>query len=74
MPHIPQEIHISKETWNEAKRLIKNGIIKKLSAAKQNTEIAAGIYIYALEEFGKLLLLKESQTVDGKYIIKYRDG
>jgi hypothetical protein len=27
-----------------------------------------------LEEFGKLLLLKESQTVDGKYIIKYRDG
>jgi hypothetical protein len=78
LPHIPQEIHISKETWNEAKRLIKNGIIKKLSAAKQNididTEIAAGIYIYALEEFGKLLLLKESQIVDGKYIIKYRDG
>jgi hypothetical protein len=78
LPHISQEIHISKETWNEAKRLIKNGIIKKLSAAKQNididTEIAAGIYIYALEEFGKLLLLKESQTVDGKYIIKYRDG
>jgi hypothetical protein len=74
LPHISQEIHISKETWNEAKRLIKNGIIKKLSAAKQNTEIAAGIYIYALEEFGKLFLLKESQTVDGKYIIKYRDG
>ena len=78
MPHISPEIHISKETWNEAKRLIKNGITKKLSAAKQNiyidTEIAAGIYIYALEEFGKLLLLNESQTVDGKYIIKYRDG
>ena len=78
MPHIPQEIHISKETWNEAKWLIKKGIIKKLSAAKQNididTEIAAGIYIYALEEFGKLLLLKESQMVDGKYIIKYREG
>ena len=34
-------------------QLIKNGILKKLSAAKQNididTEIAAGIYIYALE-------------------------
>ena len=77
MPHISQEIHISKETWNEAKRLIKNGIIKKLSAAKQNIDIdrfTAGFYIYTLEEFGKLLLLKESQTVDGKYIIKYRDG
>jgi hypothetical protein len=78
LPHISPEIHISKETWNEAKKLIKNGITKKLSAAKQNiyidTEIAAGIYIYALEEFGKLLLLNESQTVDGKYRIKYRDG
>jgi hypothetical protein len=54
----------------------KNGIIKKLSAAKQNIDIdrdATGIYIYALEESGKLLLLKESQTVDGKYLIKYRD-
>ena len=63
LPHIPQEIYIPKEKWNEAQRLIKNGIIKKLAAAKQNididTEIAAGIYIYALEEFGKLLLLKE---------------
>ena len=78
LPHISQEIQISKETWIEAKRLIKSGIIKKLSAAKQNIdidiEIAAGIYIYAVEEFGKLLLLKESQIVDGKYIIKYRDG
>ena len=78
MPHISQEIHISKETWNEAKRLIKNGIIKKLSAAKQNldidTEIAAGIYIYALEEFGKLLLLKDCKKVDERYIIKYRNG
>lgn len=26
-----------------------------------------------MEESGKLLLLKESQTVDGKYLIKYRD-
>ena len=78
MPHISQEIYISKETWKEAKRLIKNGKTKKLSTAKQNiyidSEIAAGIYVYALEEFGKLLLLNESQTVDGKYIIKYRDG
>jgi hypothetical protein len=79
LPHIPQEIYISKENWNDAKRLVKNGIIKKISAAKQNLdidiEIATGIYIYALEEFGKLLLLKEcQQTVNGKYIIKYREG
>jgi hypothetical protein len=78
LPHILQEIHISKETWNEAKRLIKNGIIKKLSAAKQNididTEIAAGIYIYASEELAKLLLLEDYKTIDGRYIIKYKNG
>jgi hypothetical protein len=78
LPHISQEIPISKETWNKAIQLIKNRIIKKLSTAKQNididTEIAAGIYIYALDEFGKLLLLKECQVVNGKYIIKFRDG
>lgn len=76
LPHKLDKIDISEEKWIEAKHIIKNGIIKKLSAAKQNIEIdkeiAAGIYIYALEEFGKLLLLKESQSVDGKYIIKYR--
>ncbi len=31
LPHIPQEICIPKEKWNEAQRLIKNGIIKKLA-------------------------------------------
>ena len=77
MPHKPSKIDISEETWIEAKCIIKNGIIKKLSAAKQNIDIdkdiAAGIYIYALEEFGKLLLLKECKAVDGRYIITYRD-
>lgn len=77
MPHKSSKIEISEEKWIEAKHIIKNGIQKKLSAAKKNIEIdkeiAAGIYIYALEEFGKLLLLKESQSVDGKYIIIYRD-
>ena len=74
MPHKSSTIEISEEKWIEAKHIIKNGIIEKLSAAKQNIEIdkeiAAGIYIYALEEFGKLLLLKESQSVGDKYVRK----
>ncbi len=78
MKRKPLRIYISKDKWNNVKHSIRDGVIKKLSVAKQNLivdkETAAGIYIYALEEFGKLLLLKESQTVDGKYIIKYRDG
>ena len=58
----PRKIYISKDKWNETKHTVRDGIIKKLAAAKQNLsidkDIAAGIYIYALEEFGKLLLWK----------------
>jgi hypothetical protein len=78
LPPKPFQIDISKEKWIEAKHIIKNKIIKKRSASKKNmeidTEIAAGMYVYALEEFGKLLLLKESKAVNGKYVIIYRDG
>jgi hypothetical protein len=45
-------------------------LLNKLSI---DIDIAAGIYIYALEEFGKLLLLKDCKKVDERYIIKYRD-
>jgi hypothetical protein len=38
--------------WNETKHTMRDGIVKKLSATKQNLssdiDIAAGIYIYAL--------------------------
>ena len=71
----PLRIYLSEEKWNDAKYSIRDGIIKKLAAAKQNLtinkEIAAGIYIYALEELGKLLLLKNSKIVGGKYVINY---
>jgi hypothetical protein len=45
-----------------------NGIFQKLSAVKSqniDTYIAAGIYIYAVEEFGKLLLLKNANVLNG---------
>ena len=45
-------------------------MLNKISIDK---DIAAGIYVYALEEFGKLLLLKDCKKVDGRYIIKYRN-
>ena len=73
----PLRIYISKDKWNYSKYTVKHGIVKKLSAAKQNLsidkDIAAGIYIYALEELGKLLLLKDCKKVNGRYIIKYRN-
>lgn len=73
----PLRIYLSKDKWTNTKHSIRDGIVKKLSIAKQNLivdkETAAGIYIYALEEFGKLLLLKDCKTIGGRYIIKYRN-
>ena len=73
----PRKIYISNNKWNDTKNTVKDGILKKLSAAKQNLsiniDIAAGIYVYALEELGKLSLLKDCKKVNGRYIIKYRN-
>lgn len=63
---------------DKGKDLIKNihdGIIKKLRSAKQlvnfDKEISAGLYTYALEEFGKLLLVKGSKLKTYQYEIKH---
>jgi hypothetical protein len=73
----PTEIKLSPEKWDETKRVIREGIKKKLDASKRiietDKEVSAGLYIYALEEFGKLLLLDKSNLNDGRRIIKYRD-
>ena len=60
----PCEIEISHEKWEETKQMIREGINKKLDASKtlieNDKEVSAGLYIYALEEFGKFLLLDDS--------------
>ena len=60
----PSEIEISHEKWEETKQMIREGINKKLDASKtlieNDKEVSAGLYIYALEEFGKFLLLDDS--------------
>ena len=54
--------------------LIKNGIKQKLDAAKKminyDKEIAAGIYVYALEELGKLEVSKDASN---SHLVEYRD-
>ena len=35
-------------------------------------EVAAGLYIYAVEELGKLLLLEKIKRKNGRYDISYR--
>jgi hypothetical protein len=65
----PSHIDIPEEHWKEMMQNVLHGIFQKLNAVKsmQNIDmyIAAGIYIYAVEEFGKLLLLKNVNELDG---------
>lgn len=59
----------------EAVQCIKAGVIRKLVAARKiidyDKEVAAGIYIYAVEELGKLEVLNESQKTENGYQINY---
>ena len=64
---------LSESKGNELIKNIHDGIIRRLSSAKQLTdfdkEMAAGLYTYALEEFGKLTVVNESKS-NNQYDIK----
>jgi hypothetical protein len=68
-------IRISEKTKKEMLDKIKVGILKKLEAARKtieiDLEISAGLYTYAVEDLGKLLLLKRIRTKSGKCTVKY---
>jgi AbiV family abortive infection protein len=67
-------ITISELKGEELIKNIHEGILRKLQSAKQlvdfDREISAGLYTYALEEFGKLLLVRESKSKNNQYEIK----
>ena len=71
----PSHVDIPEGQWKEMMQNVLNGIFRKLNAIKsmQNFDmyIAAGIYIYAVEEFGKLLLLKNANALSGMRRVVY---
>lgn len=71
----PLHIDISEDLWIEMMQNVQNDILQKLNAVKKmksiDKDIAAGIYVYAVEEFGKLLLLREAPSLNGKRRVKY---
>lgn len=71
----PSHIDISENQWKEMLQIVLNGIFQKLNAVRNMSTIdkyiAAGLYIYAVEEFGKLLLLKNTTTLNGMRRIIY---
>src|SRR5207249_11112411 len=74
MNYLPN-LTISEEKMAELKRRIVTGIKKNLPSARHlcgiNNETATGIYIYAVEELGKLILLRDCQKQNREYIIEY---
>lgn len=73
----PEKLDINNSLMEEALQYIKAGIIRKLAAARKmidyDKEVAAGIYMFAVEELGKLNLLKESLKIENGYQINYKD-
>jgi hypothetical protein len=71
----PSHIDIPEEQWKEMMQNVLNGIFRKLDAVKNmqtiDTYVSAGLYIYAVEEFGKLILLKNANALSGKRRVVY---
>jgi AbiV family abortive infection protein len=76
------QIDITDQVWNEVKKNTLNGIKEKISAAEaivnnnqSSIDIAAALYSYAIDEFGKFLLLRSlSKTKSSnRRKIKYKD-
>ena len=69
---------IPENLCKEMMRHIRDGIHRKIRAVRDiqtiDKEIAAGLYVYAVEEFGKLLLLRDTQSLNGKRKVKYDKG
>jgi len=71
------ELEISDGLIQTTKDIIKAGILRKLSVAKKiiefDKELAAGIYVYAIEELGKLQLLKDVRNGKLDYLAEFRN-
>jgi AbiV family abortive infection protein len=71
-----KRLEISEQLWNELKKNTLAGIIRLLEAAdillssNGDVSISAGLYTYAIEEYGKLNLLSECIPENGKVKIK----
>jgi AbiV family abortive infection protein len=71
------QITISEQLWKQLMQESLKGVIRLLDASHNlllnsgNKEICAGLYTYAIEEYGKYLLLKQNTPTNGKVAIDY---
>jgi len=72
-------LEITEELWKKMMQETLNGVIKLLESAQRlldsggNEAICAGLYSFAVEEYGKILLLKKCTQSCGKVKIKYKN-
>ena len=70
-------MEITEQLWNELKKNTLSGTLRLLESAdillssNGDVSISAGLYTYAVEEYGKLILLSESPLKNGKVEIDY---
>ena len=78
--HWVEFLEIKEELWKKSIQETLNRIPKLLESAEKlldnggNEAICSGLYTYAVEEYGKVLLLKQCSPSDGKVKIKYKNG
>jgi len=71
---------ITEELRNKTIESTLQRILKLLDSAQilldngGSVTICAGLYTYAVEEYGKIVLLKKSRKIDGHVRVKYKKG
>lgn len=72
-------LEINEKLWKEMMQATLQGIIKLLESVERllnnggNEAICAGLYTFAVEEYGKLLLLGNYSPSSGKVQVRYKD-
>ncbi len=72
-------LEITEELWKRCIRETLDGIWTLLESAERllesggNDAICAGLYTFAVEEYGKVLLLRQYNPLEGKVKIEFRD-
>ena len=72
-------LEITEELWMKLMQETLSGVIRLLESCEKllanggSEIICAGLYVYAVEEYGKLLFLKKSNQIAGKRCIIYRN-
>ena len=83
----PEIVKINKENWRQivvdslfntlslarsSKLLLKENMKENKDVVFEQPHMAAGLYLFAIEEYGKALILEDYEDSNGKIEVKYR--